>query len=187
MISQRAKTGFESLLNRCLEDSLRTEAHPNWKMAPVTEPNEIGMQRFIMLTVSSYDFRLMVLLHFSYDEASTQYVADSLKLGAAELPQTQYYDFLAEVGNNFCGSFKRELGQYFPYLGMSTPNQLGWESLKHVKSWPIDHDIHIKAQTEEGTQFYGSLYVSSFGELDFDLIQQPKSDEVVEMGALELF
>ncbi len=187
MISQRAKSGFENLLHRCLEESLRTEAHSVWRMEPVAEPDDINAQRFFMLTVSSYDFRLMVLLHFSSDEASTKYVADSLKLGSTELPLTRYHDYLAEVGNNFCGAFKRELGQYFPHLGMSTPNQLGRESLKHVKSWPIDHDIHIKALSEEGAEFYGSLYVSSFGELDFDLVLQPKSEEAAEMGALELF
>jgi hypothetical protein len=187
MISPRAKTGFENLLHRCLEESLRTEAHAAWQLEPGAEPDDIKVQRFMMLTVSSYDFRLMVLLHFSCDEASMKYVADSLKLGAAELPLTRYYDFIAEVGNNFCGAFKRELGHYFPHLGMSTPNQLGRESLKHVKSWPIDHEIHIKAHSEEGAEFCGSLYVSSFGELDFDLVQQSKSEEIVEMGALELF
>lgn len=187
MISQRAKTGFENLLQGCLEESLRTEEHPTWQMQPAAEPNDTGVLRFILLTVSSYDFRLMVLLHFSCDAASTKYVADRLKLGCAELPLTRYYDFLAEIGNNFCGAFKRELGQYFPHLGMSTPNQLGRESLKHVKSWPIDHEVHIKAHAEEGAEFYGSLYVSSFGELDFDLVRQTKTEETVEMGALELF
>ncbi len=187
MISQRAKNGFEKLLHRCLEESLRTDAHPAWQMQPVTEPEDMKVQRFIMLTVSSYDFRLMVLLHFSCDEVSTKYVADSLRLGSAELTMTRFHDFLAEVGNNYCGTFKRELGQYFPHLGMSTPNQLGRESLKHVKSWPIDHEVHVKAQAEEGAEFYGSLYVSSFGELDFDLVQQSENEAKEEMGALELF
>ncbi|MBI5751107.1 MAG: hypothetical protein HZA59_03030 [Hydrogenophilales bacterium] len=187
MISQRAKTGFENLLHRCLEESLRTEVHPAWQMQPVAEPDDIRVQRFMMLTLSSYDFRLMLLLHFSCEEASMKYVADSLTLGAAELPLSRYCDYIAEIGNNFCGALKRELVQYFPHLGMSTPNQLGRESLKHVKSWPIDHDMHIKAQSEEGAEFYGSLYVSSFGELDFDLVQQPKNEESVEMGTLELF
>lgn len=187
MISQRAKIGFETLLPRCLEESLRTEAYPAWQMQPVAGPEDIGAQHFIMFTISAYDFRLMVLLHFSCDAASTKYVADYLKLGSTELPQTRYYDFLAELGNNFCGAFKRELSQHYPHLGMSTANQLGRESLKHVKTWPIDYDIHIKAQAEAGAEFYGSLYVSSFGELDFELVQQSKNEAMAEMGALELF
>jgi hypothetical protein len=187
MISQRAKTGFENVLHRCLEESLRTEAHPAWQMHSVADPSDISTQRFMMLTVTSYDFRLMVLLHFSCDKASMKYVADSLELGAAELPMIRYYDFLSEIGNNFCGTIKRELGEYFPHLGMSTANHLDRGSLKHVKSWPVDHDMHIKAHAEEGAVFYGSLYVSSFGELDFDLAQRSESENAVEMGALELF
>lgn len=187
MISQSAKYGLGNLLNRCLEDSLRTESHPSWQLQTVDEPCDAGVQRFIMLTVSSYDFRLLVLLHFASDDATARYVADSLKLGSAELPISQYHDYLAEVSNNFCGAFKRELGPYFPHLGMSTPNQLGRESLKHVKSWPIDHELHIKAQEADGATFYGSLYVASFGELDFELVQQVQSEDTVEVGALELF
>lgn len=187
MISQRAKTGFENILHRCLQESLRTEAHPTWQLQPVTEENVIGVQRFIMLTISSYDFRLVVLLHFSCNEASNRYVADSLRQASSELPLTLYNDFLAEVGNTFCGAFKRELGHYVSHLGMSTPNQLDRESLKHVKSWPTDHDMHIHAQAEAGAEFYGSLYVSSFGELDFEFIQQAKNEAIAEVGALELF
>ena len=185
MISQRAKAGFENLLHRCLHASLQTEAHQVWQMQAMTD--DITAQHFIMLTVSSYDFRVMMMLHFSYNEISKKYVADSLKLGIAELLTDQYYDFLAEVGNNFCGSFKRELCQYFPHLGMSTPNLLDCESLKYVKSWPIDHEIHIKALAEDNIEFYGSLYVSSFSDLDFDLIAHPQNAAVMETGALELF
>ena len=185
MISQRAKTGFENLLHQCLHASLQTEVHKVWQMQAVLD--DINTQHFIMLTVSSYDFRMMVMLHFSCNEASKKYIADSLKLDVAELFTDQYYDFLAEIGNNFCGTFKRELCQYFPHLGMSTPNLLACESLKYVKSWPIDHEVHIKALAEDSIEFYGSLYVSSFADLDFDLIPHPPCEAVVETGALELF
>lgn len=186
MISQRAKNGLEHLLHRSLEESVRTELHTSWQLQLVAEPNETSAQRFIMLTLSSYDFRMLVLLHFSTEEASVKYAADSLKLSVTEFPEARYHDFLAELSNNFCGAFKRELCQYFPHLGMSTPNQLDWESLKHVKSWPVDHEIHIKANDEGGAEFHGSLYVSSFGELDFEMTQQP-TEEIEETGALELF
>jgi len=186
MISQRAKKGFEQLLLQSLKESLRTESHPIWHMKTV-DVNEIGAKRFIMLTISSYDFRLIVLLHFSSDTASIKYVTDSLKVVSGELPMSQYHDYLSEIGNILCGAIKRGLFQFFPHLGMSSPNLLSWESLKYIESYSIDHAIHIKAKAEDETGFYSSLYVSSLGELDFDPVAISKVEEKVEMGALELF
>jgi len=187
MISLRAKTGFNQMLPRCLEESLRTEAHSTWQIQSITEPDQFKTQRFVMLTVSSYDFRLLVLLHFSENAASIKYVADRLKLAAADLPMPHYYDYLSEIGNNFCGAIKREMCQFYPHLGMSTPNHLGRASLVHAKSWPVEHESHVKAYTTDGFEFFGSLYVSAFGDLDFDLQMSVKQEESVEMGALELF
>lgn len=175
------------MLPRCLEESLRTDAQPTWTMQSIADPKDFQSQRFILLTVSSYDFRLMVLLHFSVNDSSMKYVADRLKQSVADLPLPQYYDYLSEIGNNFCGSVKRDLCQFYPHLGMSTPNQLGRESLSHVKSWPVEHEAHVKAQGADGVEFHGSIYVSAFGDLDFDFQVSVKQEEAVEMGALELF
>ena len=187
MISLRAKTGFNQMLPRCLEASLRTEAHPTWQLQTIAEPGQFQSRRFVMLTVSSYDFRLLVLLHFFENAASIKYVADRLKLADDDLPMPRYYDYLSEIGNNFCGSVKREMCQFYPHLGMSTTNHLGRESLMHAKSWPVEHESHVQALTADGIEFYGSLYVSAFGDLDFDLQMSVKQEESVEMGALELF
>ena len=186
MISQRAKIELEKLFPRYLEESLRTESHTTWRMQPVNV-KEIGAKRFTMLTISAYDFRLIVLLHFSSDTASMRYVADSLKVASGELSISQYQDFLSEVGNILCGAIKRGLFHFFPHLGMSSPNLMDSGSLKYVEGYPIDHAMHIKAKAEDGTEFYSSLYVSSLGELDFDPIAISKIEEQVEMGALELF
>jgi hypothetical protein len=186
MISPRAKTGFNKLFPQYLQESLRTGTHSVWHLQPVNA-DKIDAKQFIMLTISSYDFRLIIILHFSVDTTSLKYAADSLKISPAELSVTQYQDFLSEVGNILCGAIKRGLFDVFPHLGMSTPNQLRYESLKFIDSYPIDHVIHIKAKSAEGAAFFGSLYVSAVGELDFDPATMDKKIETQEIGALELF
>lgn len=186
MISDRAKTGFNSMLQRSLDETLKSEAHPTWTLKSAVKAVDILAPHGIMLTISSYSFRLIVVLHFSSSKASMRYVADTLRIGSGELAKARYDDFVSEISNNFCGVIKRELSTYFPHLGMSTPNRLDKESLKHVKAWPIDHESHVKAQNDDGAEFFGSLFVSSFGDLDFD----PKSvavEDEVDSGALEMF
>ncbi len=187
MISERAKNGFNSLLSRCLEESLRSSAYPSWTLEPVSDTKEIGNRQFIMLTVSSYDFRMVVLLHFSRNEPSLNYVAETLQLAPGALEQSRYDDYLSEVGNTFCGAYKRELGKYFPYLGMSTPNMLSAESLAYVKTWPVEHETHLRAQDGGQAQFFGSLYITSSGDIDFNPQELSSHVEEVETGALEMF
>lgn len=186
MITPRAKTGFDKLFPLSVKESLRSEAYPEWNIQPI-ELKTIAATRFIMLTISSFDFRLIVLLHFSDNKPSMTYVADSLKISVEELSASRYHDYLSETGNILCGAIKRWLLQYFPHLGLSSPNQLVWESLKFVEKFPIDHAIHLKALAEGGPVFFSSLYIYSAGNLDFDPISISEAKEEVEMGALELF
>ena len=186
MISPRAKIECAKLFPQCLGESLRSEAHPIWRTQPV-DGKEIDAKRFIMLTLSSYDFRMLVVLHFSADTAALNYAADSLKIASGELSLPQFHDYLSEVGNLLCGSIKRHLKSSYPNLGISTPNQLGSESIKYVEICAIDHAIHSMATAEDGTIFYGSLYMSSVGDFDIDPNAISTGEEIVEMGALELF
>ncbi len=186
MISQRAITGFDKIFSRSMDESLRTEIHPAWNIQPV-DAKIINARQFIMLTISSYDFRLIVLLHFSSDPVSISYVADNLKISSDELTASRYQDYLSEIGNILCGSIKRLLFQTYPHLGMSSPNRMNSESLKYINSYRIDHASHISAKSGNGPMFYGSLYISSVGNLDFDPAALTATEEKVEMGALELF
>ena len=187
MISERAKFGCNSLLSRCLGDSLRSSVFPAWTMVPLNNETEISHRQFIMLTISSYDFRMVVLLHFSRSAPLMKYVADMLKLSPEVLEQSRFDDYLAELGNTFCGAFKRALGNFFPYLGMSTPNVLFSESLKYVKTWPVEYETHLRAHDGGQVAFYGSLYVTSSGNLDFHVKELSSRVDDVQTGALEMF
>lgn len=186
MISQRAKSGFEKIFALSLDESLQTETRPVWQIQPVLA-QAINAKQFIMLTISSYNFRLLVLLHFSADTAAMGYVADNIKIPIDELTYARYQDYLSETGNLLCGTIKRLLFPIYPHLGMSSPNHLNLDSLRYVDSFKIDQSIHLQAKSESGAGFYASLYISSVGNLDFDPAVIAETEEKVEMGALELF
>jgi len=184
---QDSKIALANLLKKCLAESLRTDAYPTWTLQTLESADEIVAPEFTMLTVSSYDFRMYVLLHSSCDPASMRYAADALQMGAEQLSTIRHYDFLGELGNRFCGAFKRELGSCFPHTGMSTPNRLGNESLKHLRNSPCSSDTHVSARADDGTTFFASLFVSVYGTQQFRLDNLSKVEEQVEVGALELF
>jgi len=187
VIPQAAKNALVSMLTRCLEESLRTDAYSTWTLQAVNNPEQIGAQEFTMLTISSYDFRMFVLLHSSCSAPSMRYASDALGMSHEQITPMRYYDFLGELGNRFCGAFKRDLGNCFPHMGMSTPNRMRSESLKHLKNLSFAYDTHVNARAHNEANFCASLYVSFYGKREFRVDDVPKVEAQAEIGALELF
>ncbi len=186
-LPQVSKDSLAKLLTSCLEESLKINAYEAWDVQILTNPEQVAGTEFTMLTISSYDFRIFVLLHSSCNKPSMRYAAEALRMPVEQLTTERYYDFLGELGNRFCGAFKRDLGNSFQHMGMSTPNRLRHESLKHIKSLSLAHDIHVSAQANEDTAFWASIYVSIYGAREFRLETVSKVEEQTEGGALELF
>ncbi len=187
VIPGRAKEGLEKLFLRHLSEALTTSAHTDWTVRHLDSHEEIQAQEFIILTVSSYDLRTFVLLHFSKSPPVMTYVSRALDTPVAALNDDTFYDYLGEVGNRFCGAFKRELGKVLPHLGMSTPNRLGRESLRHLQALPCGHDLHVEVSTSEDIVVYASLYVSTYGNEEFRVDDVPVEEAAVETGELEMF
>lgn len=187
VVPQAAKQALASMLSHCLEEALKTENYAAWAVQAQANPEENAAQEFTMLTISSYDFRMFVLLHASCNTPSMRYAADALRIPQEQLTTARYYDFLGELGNRFCGAFKRDLGNSFPHMGMSTPNRMRGESLKHIKSLSFAYDTHINARADDATHFSASLYASFYGTREVRLDNLPKVKEQSEVGALELF
>ena len=115
------------------------------------------------------------------------YVSRALEVPLENLSEDTFYDYLGEMGNQFCGAFKRELGKVLPHLGMSTPNRLSNESLCHLKGLDCGHEVHVKVSTPDEITVYASLYVSTYGKDEFRLDDVPLEESPVETGELEMF
>lgn len=187
VVPQAAKSALEKMMMCCLAESLKTEAYASWTVQPLVKSEDIAAKEFTMLTISSYDFRMFVLLHSTCSAPSMRYAADALKMPQDQLTTARYYDFLGELGNRFCGAFKRDLAYNFPHMGMSTPNRMRGESLKHIKALAFASETHINASANDDAGFYASLYVSFYGTREFRLDNLPKAERQVEVGALEMF
>jgi len=186
IISADAKSGFSHLLSDCLKESFQT-TEKSVELHTINDHSVIDEEEFIMLTVSSYTFRIFTLIHFSENSQSKNFVSEALKISPDSLEMGRYYDYLGEVGNTFCGAFKRELGKYFPHLGMSTPNRLVKGSLKHMRDMEFEYDAHFETEIQDTASFYGSMYVSAYSELDFRIPVNSRLDDDVNTGALEMF
>lgn len=186
MISQESKQAITQMLTRCLNESLAAMfPQVGWELKTLSDAKEIARQEFFMVTISSYEFRVLVMLHFTRDENLANGVASTTEQSVEELEQKKYYDYLGEVSNMFCGAIKRELGKSVAYLGMSVPNALSSASLEFVDDIAFDYDTHVVAHGDNAIKLFGSMYV--FGDLDVRVLAKAEVEEIFDTGELELF
>ncbi|WP_079204606.1 hypothetical protein [Pseudomonas sp. CC6-YY-74] len=196
---RKANYELESTLNKLLQTTLEQTLKgcaPSapWVIGKVETLEEVRHEQCIVLTISSFKFRIMCLLHLSMDAANRKFVAEATSTRPGELDDSVYSDYLLEMSNSFCGNLKRHLQSSCPPLGMSTPNFLDHASLKFNDAIKPSYSAHARAQlaTSSPALFTASALVCVKHDDDFSL--QHYQEHVGEIntqadssGELELF
>lgn len=184
MISKHARDGFDHLLIQAIKASLVTSQQDACEVAVITDPSEIKETKIVMLTVSSYLFRLMVFIYFSPDDATKGHFARINNIQAKDMSEQSFYDAIAEYGNICCGILNRDLGQFFPHIGMSTPNIIDKNCSYYLDALNCGHIQHFNVDVNGTAAFHASLCVCDFADLDF-IVDVHDAD--ADTGELELF
>lgn len=180
MISNQAKRGFDSLLTRSLIGGL--SSNHLYEIDAVEQLPAIEKHEAVVLTVSSYTFRLLMMIHFNAGGAARDYMARQHGMEAIE--DQAFYDAVAELGNLSCGILNRDLGTYFPHLGMSTPNYVGGQCMNYLTMLDSAHVQHFDVKLHGESIFHASLCIKAYEEIHFEVNEK---EESVDTGELELF
>lgn len=181
------------ILQKAFEQTLKTNApNTHWSLKQIDGINAAKHEHCVVLTISSFKFRIMCLLHLSLNKTTKQFVADAIGVKTEDLDETAYLDYLLEMSNSFCGNLKRLLQNTCPPLGMSTPNLLDRTCLSFDNVFSISHQAHCSAIADysEPALFGASVLVNLQNPQDFKLphYQDIEAEsEVDNSGELELF
>lgn len=183
LISQSAKDGFDTLLRQALRTSLVPDG-TEVDMSVIDDVASISARKMVVLTVSSYLFRMMVMFYFTPDAATKAHFARLNRIAPEEMSEQAFMDAIAECGNLCCGILNRDLGRFFPHLGMSTPNVIDKNCAAYLQKLNLGHLRHLAVDMPETPRFHVTLCVSAYAEMDFAV-----SEEEVDAGTgeLELF
>jgi hypothetical protein len=184
MISQPARDGFDHLLTRALRASLTVSDEQPCDINVISDLDAIEASTMVVLTVSSYLFRLIVMLHFSPDQATRDHVAHVNKIVPDEMTEQSFHDAIAECGNICCGILNRDLGPIFPHIGMSTPNIIDTRCAAYLDMLNCGHIQHFEVNIEQAPMFHVSLCVCDYADLDFAI---DVNEAGADTGELELF
>jgi hypothetical protein len=184
MISERAKDGFNYLLQESLKKNLIASSEDVCEMETIEDVSEIKEKEIVVMSISSYLFRIITFFYFTLNDATKNQFAKINKVQATDMDERAFHDAIGEFGNMYSGSLNRDVGKYFPYVGLSTPNILEKNCADHMASLGCGHIQHYRIAVNSSAKFNASLCICDYADIDFIV---EKAAEDASAGELEMF
>jgi CheY-specific phosphatase CheX len=182
-ISSRACTGFDHFIMAAAKSAF---ALPGAQCAVTQVSGSPTSQHdVVMLSVASYRFRLLLFIHFDRNLATRRHLAALISMQSEQMVGERFVDAMMERGNLCCGALNRELAQFFPHIGMSTPCVLSGSSLEHISTLHPSLTRHYRADVATGVALHITLAVCAFADIDFPF--DVRVAKAPACGALEMF
>jgi hypothetical protein len=182
MISERSRQAFDHMLIGSLGPVLG--GNSTCHLETQDQVHLLPQTRLAAITLSSYLFRMMVLISFSDDAVTRKHVASNIRKLPNEITEKEFLDAISEMVNMGCGALSRSLSTAFPHIGLSTPNLLDRRCVDYLKLLKHGHLGQFTASVDTVPMFHVYSCVSEYDDLDF--AYEP-SIEVESTGELELF
>ena len=182
MFTEKAKSSLENLLEVSLESSFGSQA----QCASANKKQIKDKQRVSILTLSSYSFRILILVFYNEDDLLRKFIGEETKINPGAVDEASVRDYMQEVGNSICGTMKRELGASLTHLGMSTPYILEQSSMEYLEKLDFSFQVYKKVTLGAGLELVGGIAASAQTDIDFHF-DRTSSDDGVDLGELEMF
>jgi hypothetical protein len=175
------------LFTVALKGAVVTSAEDRCDVTQLARQASLRDSQLVMLTSSSYVFRVFMLIYFQPSLQTREHFARRSRTTAAELNDHMFMDAICEAGNMCCGAFNRDLGRLFPHVGLSTPNVLDARCATNLAMLKAGHVQHFQVDVNQTTLFHASLCVCDYTDLDFSVDWLHTVDDGASSGELELF
>lgn len=176
MISDRAKDSIGRIFAGAARARLATADGHACEIAERHGGASPRQAQVVVLTISSMQFRLLLLLHFDDDAGMRDYYVGDTARPLAEA--------FMEVANLCCGSMNQQLVEHFPDLGMSTPYALSSRCVPYLTALKPNHVTSYDVSINGAVQLGATLCVCTAAPLDFVAKEAVAADSG---GELELF
>ncbi len=183
MISPQAQQALQQMVRRAIQASPLVAHGVAVEVLDAPDLSRLLTEQMVVLTVSSYVFRLTFLIHFSPDEKTYAHFAAVNRLALAELGEQAFVDAISECGNICCGNLNRDLARIFLHVGMSTPHILARRCVDSLDKLGQGQQLHFNLKSANGPGFGVSICVNAFAPLDFAV----DAAAAEETGELEMF
>ncbi|MFT4174916.1 MAG: hypothetical protein QM639_20265 [Rhodocyclaceae bacterium] len=141
----------------------------------------------LALTLSGYDFRIVVLFDFAVDETTRAFFARQFRRRESLIADEALPDALSEYVNMVCGTANRWLASETRATGMSTPFILQAECKRHIERIAPEQSLVYRVKARDLIEFELVLCICPTQGATLDLAPASVQIEEAVGGELELF
>jgi hypothetical protein len=190
MITASAISSIESMFEHSVRENSRVGAEDGCVitrlpgLAPADKP---GNRKLVVLNISSFIFRMVVVAEFDSDASTVAHLAKILRIPDANLEGRALLDGYAEFVNMICGTVNRKLCAEFRHAGMSTPFFLDEACATYLAMINPAATRSLEVVINDSAHFRLTICtcVARDIELDFDIARFEQEGDPT--GELELF
>lgn len=184
MISDQAKNGMQCILKNALNECFSV----NGQQPVISDTNDMTSNPntlVTVLTVTTYIFKLVLMIGFEANESTKQYFLNESdqELDPQAIKQA-LCDVISEKENLCCGILSRELAEFFPHIGMSTPSFIDSGSLSFIQQLQYDDIQFFNLDCGQEVNLQVALCICAYDDVDFTVTM---TENTAETGELELF
>lgn len=172
---ERLDRAFQKAARTCLARS-ETDSCDFAQADPKHSEVAIGEQ-LVLVTISSFTFRLLVIFHLHESEQTREYFIGA---AAGRTLEESFY----EVANMCCGALNREIAQQYAHLAMSIPFTLAGPCVGYLRELRPQHICDYLITLNQSVQVRVTLCMCC--SVPFELSSTEVESEPVS-GELEMF
>ncbi|HEY6927384.1 MAG TPA: hypothetical protein VI653_28170 [Steroidobacteraceae bacterium] len=177
-VSEASKANLEQALHRALLSHLvRDPADTCVISRAASSPESEATGKLVLVTISSFEFRLLVIFHVGEDQVMSSYFA------RGETSRTVEEAFY-EIANMCCGALNRDMNRDFHHLAMSIPYTLSAHCGAYLADLRPDYVVAANVTINDTVRLSLTLCLCCSAAVSFESTElQLEADA----GALELF
>jgi hypothetical protein len=178
VMTEQSRQALAEVFKRAARSTLLRSPEDAWEIAPETtsETSAGRADPLLVITTTSFAFRLLTIFHVSDSEANRSYF---LPVGAA----CTMLEGFAELANLCCGALNREMRFAYPHLAMSVPSQLNAGSLEHLAQLKAEYISRFAVSINGAVKLRVTLCMCCFAPIE--ILEIPAGTEPAS-GVLEL-
>ena len=168
IIHKNAQLGFDQMITQGLKAGIGA-AEDEVVVTTLPADFKFGEDQIVILTVSSYLFRLIVMIYFTDDAPTREHFARIYRITASEMNRKAFLDAICECANMVVGTLNRDLAMVFSSVGMSTPNIIDKNCAAYLGTLHFGYTKTFAALVNGEKSFHVTLGVTEFDDIDFSV------------------
>ena len=179
MISEQAKQGVNHIFTKAVKANLVVEHSDCVEVAQLPDAgfSDLPGKNMVVLTISSYLFRLLIIFHVDADRSTEAHFTKFQ-------PERSFHEVFGEFGNLCVGAMNRDMGNHFLHLGMSTPYVLESRSLPFLNELKPGYIARHQIGINNDVSLHATLCLCAYAPIDFRVDMSAVEEET---GTIELF